>query len=352
MMSSPSQKASGTLLVSLDFELHWGVRDVKTVEQYRENLLGVRRAVPAMLAIFAEYDIHATWATVGFLFFSHRSDLLGALPIERPRYDNPRLSPYHEIDGIGEDEQEDPFHFGRSLLEQIRSSPSQEIGTHTFSHYYCLEPERSLAAFRADLEAARTAAAKFGIVLRSIVFPRNQYDHEHLVVCREVGLVAFRGNPKSWFYHPRSSTEETPWLRLARVADAYLDLSSHHCYLLPRAGADFGGDVPVNLPASRFLRPYSARIPGSHVFQERRIKNDLTHAARHGLAYHLWWHPHNFGANLEKNLGMLRRILDHFHNLRERCGMRSKNMAECILTPSPPQSHAIIEEHRFARPRR
>jgi hypothetical protein len=45
----------GTFIISLDFELHWGIRDVKTVEQYRENLIGVRRAVPAMLATFAEY---------------------------------------------------------------------------------------------------------------------------------------------------------------------------------------------------------------------------------------------------------------------------------------------------------
>jgi len=308
--------------------------------------------VPAMLAIFAEYDIHATWAAVGFLFFSRRSDLLRALPIKQPRYENPSLSPYQEIDGIGEDEQGDPFHFGSSLLEQIKSSPNQEIGTHTFSHYYCLEPERSLAAFRADLEAARTTAGEFGVVLRSIVFPRNQYDHEHLLVCREAGLIAFRGNAQSWFYRPRSMAEETLWLRLARTADAYLDLSSHHCYPLPRAGTDFGGDVPVNLPASRFLRPFSARMPGLHPLQERRIKNDLTYAARHGLAYHLWWHPHNFGANLEKNVGMLRRILDHFRHLCERYGMRSKNMAECILRPSLPQNHAIIEEHRFARPSR
>jgi len=88
------------------------------------------------------------------------------------------------------------------------------------------------------------------------------------------------------------------------------------------------------------------------VFQERRIKNDLTYAAQHGLAYHLWWHPHNFGANLEKNLDMLRRILDHFLSLRGQHEMQSKNMAECILTPSLVQNHVIIEENPFARPRR
>ncbi len=341
-------QAPGTFIISLDFELHWGIRDVKTVEQYRENLIGVRRAVPAMLATFAEYEIHATWATVGFLFFSRRSELLRALPTERPQYDDARLSPYAEIGAIGQDENEDPFHFARGLLEQIRSNPAQEIATHTFSHYYCLEPTQSIAAFRADLGAAVAAAADFGVVLKSIVFPRNQYDEDHLRICNEIGLKAFRGNPQSWLYRSRIGADETPWVRAARLVDSYCDLSSHNCYSLTESV----GDVPMNLPASRFLRPYIAQVPAAQALQERRVKNDLTYAARQGLAYHLWWHPHNFGTHLEKNIGMLRRILDHFQDLRERYGMQSKNMAESTLNNSEFQEHVVSEEDRFARQRR
>jgi peptidoglycan/xylan/chitin deacetylase (PgdA/CDA1 family) len=340
----------GTFIISLDFELHWGVRDVKTVEQYRENLIGVRRAVPAMLAAFAQYDIHATWATVGFLFFSRRSELMRALPTGRPQYDDARLSSYEEMDALGEDENEDPFHFGRSVLEQIRSYPGQEIGTHTFSHYYCLERTQNIAAFRADLQAALAAAADFGIVLKSIVFPRNQYDEAHLRACGEIGLKAFRGNPQSWLYRPRILADETRWMRAARLLDSYYNFSSHHCYS-PSASVD---GVPMNLPASRFLRPFNAKLPLAQVLQERRIEDDLTYAARQGLTYHLWWHPHNFGTHLEKNIGMLKRILDHFHSLRESYGMQSKNMAESTLNSSESQDHVVTEteENRFARQRR
>lgn len=341
------ERVPGTFIISLDFELHWGVRDVKTVDQYRENLLGVHQAVPAMLAMFAEYEIHATWATVGFLFFSRRSELLRALPMERPKYENPRLSPYAEVNGIGEDEEADPFHFGRKLLEQIRSTPNQDIGTHTFSHYYCLEKKPSIATFHADLTAAAKAAADFGVVLNSIVFPRNQYDDDHLRICSEFGLKAFRGNPQSWFYRPRIESEETYALRALRLLDSYCNLSSHNCYRLP----DANGELPVNLPASRFLRPYSPGMPGLQSLQERRIKLDLTYAAQQGLVYHLWWHPHNFGANCGKNMGMLRRILEQFCDLRESYGMQSNNMTDCILNPSELQDHAIEEDH-CARPRR
>ncbi len=60
----------GTLVISLDFELNWGVHDVFTQEQYGENILGAREAIPKILDLFMEYDIHATWATVGMLGFS------------------------------------------------------------------------------------------------------------------------------------------------------------------------------------------------------------------------------------------------------------------------------------------
>jgi peptidoglycan/xylan/chitin deacetylase (PgdA/CDA1 family) len=335
-----------TLVISLDFELHWGVRDVKTVAQYRENLLGVRRVMPALLETFAEYGIHATWATVGFLFFATRADLLASLPDLRPDYDDPRLSPYLDMKNLGRDEDDDPFHFGRSLIDQIRSYPGQEIATHTFSHYFCLEPRQSVAAFRADLKAAIAAAANLGITLISIVFPRNQYDIRHLDICRGMGLKAFRGNQRSWLYHPRATAGETLWLRAARLADSYWNLTAHDCYPL----ADKGPEPLLNLRASRFLRPYVPHLPALQALQERRILADMTYAAEHGALYHLWWHPHNFGAHLEQNMSLLRRVLDHFRIVRERCGMKSMNMAELtsfMLNFPELQDHGDKEEDRL-----
>jgi len=60
-------------------------------------------------------------------------------------------------------------------------------------------------------------------------------------------------------------------------------------------------------------------MPLLQALQERRILADMTYAAKRGLVYHLWWHPHNFGTHLQQNLSLLRRILDHFRNMRERC---------------------------------
>lgn len=316
----------GTLVISLDFELHWGVCDHLTVDDYRANLLGVRQAIPAMLALFAERSIHATWATVGFLFFDRRAALVAGLPSERPTYAAAGLSSYEWLTALGEDEDADPFHFGRSLLERIQRTPHQEIATHTFSHYYCLERGQTPAQFRADLRAARAAAETLGVSLSSIVFPRNQVAREYLDVCVELGIRAYRGNERSWLHRPTTRDDRGLVRRAVRLADAYVNLSGHHS-----SRATVVAPNLVDIPASRFLRPYSPRLRRLDELKLRRITRSMTHAARRGLPYHLWWHPHNFGVHLAENLGMLRAILDHFSGLSAQYGMRSLTMSELAV---------------------
>jgi hypothetical protein len=51
-------------------------------------------------------------------------------------------------------------------------------------------------------------------------------------------------------------------------------------------------------------------------------------AARNNEIFHLWWHPHNFGTNLDANIGLLRKILTSYQNLSEEYGIRSLTMTE------------------------
>ena len=199
----------GTFTISIDFELYWGVHDKRTLQQYGRNILGARDAIPQMLEAFERYGIHCTWAIVGFLFFDDKEELLQHLPHERPRYANPVLSPYPLIARIGPTERQDPYHFGLSLVRRIKECPHQEIGTHTFSHYYCLEDGQTRETFRADLEAARRSAARLGITLRSLVFPRNQFSADYLGICREAGIEAVRGNQQFWLFRSNGEADET-----------------------------------------------------------------------------------------------------------------------------------------------
>ena len=316
---------TGMFVISLDFELLWGVRDLARLDHYKPNLLGERAAIPALLQLFDKHKIHATWATVGFLFCESRDELMRSLPARLPSYANPRFYPYANLEEIGYDESEDPLHYAPSLIRLIKSFPGQEIGTHTFSHYYCLERGQDVDTFRADLVAAVRVAKNFGLTLESFVFPRNQYNLDSVSVLREMGIKSYRGNGASWIYQPRSQDEESLFRRGARLLDSYIRVTERNCHSL-QGYHEY--QYPINIPSSRFLRPYSPRLESFERLRMRRILSDLSYAARNSLVYHLWWHPHNFGVNLENNLGFLSQILHRYSELRETFGMESLSMRE------------------------
>ena len=209
----------GLFVISLDFELAWGVRG-DLPPSYRANLLGVRQAIPAMLALFARHRVHATWATVGALFFDDRDALAAAYPdLLRPDPRGPRDQRARRLhlSAIGPDERTDPLHLARSLVLRIRDTPHQEIATHTFSHYECLAPGDHGRAFGADLDAALVAADGLGVRVESIVFPKNQYASQHLDICAAKGLRVFRGAAPGRLYRPRRRSEDRAWHRLGRL---------------------------------------------------------------------------------------------------------------------------------------
>ncbi len=44
--------------------------------------------------------------------------------------------------------------------------------------------------------------------------------------------------------------------------------------------------------------------------------------------YHLWWHLHNFGVNLDENIDFLEKILQYYQQLNVQGKMQSINMRE------------------------
>jgi peptidoglycan/xylan/chitin deacetylase (PgdA/CDA1 family) len=309
--------------VSLDVELFWGVRDVTSIRRYGKNVLGVRQAIPAMLALFRSHGIHATWATVGFVTFATRKELLSCLPEERPCYLNPKLDPYRYLPDIGDSERDDPYHYGHSLVRAIQDTPGMEIGSHSFSHFYCLEERANPSAYRADLQASVAALQRLNIQPRSLVFCRNQYDSAHLQDAAECGFEVFRGNESGFLYSPRPAEEEILLRRAGRLADAYFDFSGPNLSAVFRDSSGM-----MNVPSSRFLRPVSSSFALFERLRLKRIQSAMEAAAISGSGFHLWWHPHNFGINLAGNLSFLSQVLSHFRHLQDKFGMQSVTMAE------------------------
>ncbi len=320
----------GIFVISIDFELLWGVWDVTTKEKYGDNIIGVKEVIPRLLDLFTRYDLKATFSTVGFLFAKNKDELLSAAPSIKPNYSNPAYNVYtNEVNVIGNDETDDPYHFGYSLFQLVKQSP-HEIGTHTFCHYFCLEEGQNETEFDADIKAAKKIAETNGIKLNSIVFPRNQVNREYLPVLKDNNITVYRGSPDSWIYKPRKFVAEVLFIRLCRLLDTYLPISGYNTHALKRAT-----EYPINVPASHFLKPYSPRLAWLEQLKIYRLKNEMTRAAQRGELYHLWWHPHNFGTHIEENMNNLTALLDHFSFLQKKYGFKNLTMSEAALTIAP-----------------
>jgi hypothetical protein len=308
----------GALIISLDFEIHWGLLYSPFTEQFRQHLLGVPGSVRGMLALFHEMEIAATWATVGLLFARDREEQRRFWPAVRPRYDNAALDPYC-LEDIGSGEVEDPLHYAPTLITEIASTPLQEIATHTFSHFFCAEARGNIQeAFRADLEGAnRIMVETCGIKPRSIVFPRNQHNPALDDILVETGIPCYRGNPRSWLWPSPGSSARIAAARAGRLVDSYLPLSGDNLFRHEDVARRNG---TFNVPASFFLRPLASRM------QVLRLESSLRRAAERGQVLHLWWHPHNFASRTEENLCVLRHLLEVFCEMRDKHGMESLSM--------------------------
>lgn len=319
----------GKFCISLDFELMWGVHDSRSIATYGENILGARLAIPQMLDIFVEFDIACTWATVGMLFARNKNELISYAPKKLPNYSNSALSNYSYLSECGDNEQDDPYHYGNSLIKRISETPRQEIASHTYSHFYCMENGPSIEDFYNDTNAFTAIASAYGVEAKSFVFPRNQFSLNHGKILADAGYISVRGNEKAWGYQAGGSTTTNRLQRVYRLVDTYLPLAGH---CADRESLVEDNQILVNIASSRLLRPVSSKLSWLEGVRLSRIKRQMSQAAQKNGTFHLWWHPHNFGIKREANLQFLRFILEHYALLNKQYGMRSMSMADIART--------------------
>ena len=214
---------------------------------------------------------------------------------------------------------EAPCFYAPSLIRKVAEKPGQEIASHTFSHYYCREEGQTLDQFKADIQSALAIADAHGYHLTSMVFPRNQSSPEYVALLREMGFTAYREEEQDWI-HTRVPNQML--MRALRLMDVYIPLTGQGGY------EPVSEDGIVNLPGSRMYKPFFKRLQFMEALKVFRIKRQMHHAAKHGLTFHLWWHPHNIGVRTEFHLKQLRDIFSYYEMLQQKYGMRSMNMRE------------------------
>ncbi len=311
---------SGTFTISLDFELLWGIFDKVGTRYKPEYFSNTRKIIPTMLEMFAKSEVQVTWATVGMLFAENEEEWRAYSPDYLPSFRERKYSAYEWIkeNGIRPE-----VHFAPELIQNIIDTPGQELGSHSYAHYYTLMRGQSPEQFGQDLKATQKISMdKFGVRLESLVFPRNHINELYLGICLEEGYKYVRGNPTNWYW--QETQHENLTKKFFRSADCFFSVGARTSYHLDEVQKF--EDEPLIIPASRILRPIIKGNPLMNSKRLSRILSEMEYAGRNGEVYHLWWHPHNFGKDPEASLKELDQILGLYQQLKETYGMQSLHM--------------------------
>lgn len=308
---------AGKFVLSFDLELYWGVAESIPFQDYKYNVEKVHEVAPQLLDIMSKFNVQATWAAVGFTMARDLDELLSYLPSVRPAYTRDGINNYMLLKWPELKTNPKAF-FAEDLMRKILSYKGQELGSHSFSHYYCQEPGQNVEHFRHDLKAAQKMAEKFKHKLLSYVFPRNHFNGDYLQTLHEEGFLAYRGNPQSYCYRPEN--EKAPAKRILRLLDRHMPIVNNLIHnTVP-------GEVPLNVPASLFIAPIKSTRNIWSNLRLNRILNLMSEAAKSNGMVHFWCHPHNLSKQSELNLQNMTAIFEHYKMLNEKYGMQSLSM--------------------------
>lgn len=279
----------GTLVISIDFELRWGVLDIvkDDFEKYKDNLLRVHDNVPWMLKVFEERGIAATWATVGAVGCDNWDEFDRIKPDIEPSYINQDMfynnNFNRRIDPKGE------LYFAPELIRKILKTSNQELGTHTFGHIYGTEPDVTYDELKIDLLTCRSFFfEKFGYEPQSLVFPRNQMIHENKLIEDEI-IRTYRGNEQVE-YLSADKQREQKFLNRIKIFFDTINPYSSHAY---KKDSIAGGNV---LSSTMFRIYLPNLLRKMHLI---KLKKNILNLKSDEI-YHIWLHPHNLGTSQKK----------------------------------------------------
>jgi len=263
--------AKGTLTISIDLELAWGVWDRVTPEALDFAETVERPICATLIALFDHYDVPVTWAMVAALL--------------DPKSAEGRPGPAS-------------CWYAPDVIEQIRQARVRhEIGSHGGRHIDLAAATGSAAD--ADLDFARQVHRRHGLAFQSFVFPRNRIGNLDAVA--RAGLQVFRGRDLGW---TSAASRGGRWAaKAANLADKALPIAPCTVSARQRAGLI---DVPGSMlligrnGIRRFVFPPVTRA---------KLAMGLDRAIKDGATFHLWFHPSNFYYRRQEQFNTLAHFL-------------------------------------------
>lgn len=259
--------ARGTLTISIDLELAWGVWDKLTNDDLRLAETLERSICAELIGLFDRYDVPATWATVAALLDANSA-------MNRPGKESCWYAP--------------------DIIEQLfRAKAAHEFASHSGHHIYFDQASKAEAAddiaFAAGIHRAQS------LPLRSFVFPRNAVGH--LDVLADAGIKTYRGPDVSWTTSARKLGRTVG--RAANFADKFLPVP-------PQPVQAAANGALVDIPGSMLLLGRNAlrRMVLPQVTRAK-LAAGLSRAQASGGIFHFWFHPSNFYFRREEQFATL-----------------------------------------------
>lgn len=255
----------GTVVISLDAELGWGFHDEGSPPM--DRIERARWGWNALLDLFDQYDVPATWAVVGHLMLNDCDGYHDGHPLDAEWFERER--------GAWRDHPE--FLFAPDLVERIVDAKADhELASHSFSHVEFGKTTREVA--RAELELSLAAAEPYGVSLRTFIHPRRDIGHQDVIA--ECGFDCYRGR------QPVVHSRRDKVLQVIRSGEPLLVEPTVDEYGL------------VNVPESLYLFGFEdlARTVVEPVFGDpiaRQAITGIDAAATADGVFHMWLHPNN-----------------------------------------------------------
>lgn len=288
----------GTVVISIDAELGWGLHDCPPTERPTDRLSRSRWGWERLTETLAEYDIPATWAVVGHLFEAECAGAHVGHPSPSGWFDHER----------GDDAMDDQYRFAPDLLADLAASElNHDIGTHTYSHVDFGADYATESLARSECDRAIEAAESAGVSMDSFVFPANRVGHREILT--EAGFDCYRGPS------PEGTTDDSYSASLRKLAQTTMGRGPPP--LVEPSVDEYG---LVNIPASLSLfgfdgvaRRLLAATVGDPILKRAKLGVDAA-ATGEGIC-HLWLHPNDL--TTEADLARFRALCTHIDSLRD-----------------------------------
>jgi len=308
---------SGYFIFSLDTELGSGYFDD---DKERKRLFSPdgsreREKIVRILKLLNQYQIVATWAVVGHIFYEHCEECAICPILEwKGKYKS-----YEEAYKT-----QHPLWYGADVIDLILNEKiKHEIAFHGYTH----ETFNNISREKAEVEIQefKRVASRKGIDAKSIVFPRNKVGH--LDLFEEYGFLCYRGEE----YLPLVTRNKYMIGKIAKILDHVLGISTPPIYELK----EFAAGNMVNLTATQHIFEFNREAEllldkwGLPNLRIRRITRAIKKAASQKKIVHIWAHPWEF--RTEADFKKLECILETVAQETQAGHMKSASMATMAI---------------------